>query len=98
MCHISILTQPEGWMPPRALDPSGSHVRAFQSSPNPKVGCHDASTREATGQIIFQSSPNPKVGCHVSSDCSSLFPMLFQSSPNPKVGCHISRTHSSNLL
>ena len=37
----------------------------FQSSPNPKVGCHSSGYSASTmGHSMFQSSPNPKVGCH----------------------------------
>ena len=44
---------------------SGSWISpAFQSSPNPKVGCHQTTTTRLNNSPRFQSSPNPKVGCH----------------------------------
>ena len=36
----------------------------FQSSPNPKVGCHQNKFAKLAYFAMFQSSPNPKVGCH----------------------------------
>ncbi len=37
---VSILTQPEGWVPSITLSQYKSE-HPFQSSPNPKVGCHN---------------------------------------------------------
>ena len=37
---VSILTQPEGWVPWPTRWPWQPNASRFQSSPNPKVGCH----------------------------------------------------------
>ena len=60
---VSILTQPEGWVPSRGKLGSELQER-FQSSPNPKVGCHIYFPFSLVNDELFQSSPNPKVGCH----------------------------------
>ena len=65
---VSILTQPEGWV--HLMDIFGTQLRsAFQSSPNPKVGCIVRVYVVKYTAWRFQSSPNPKVGCifHFSS-------------------------------
>ena len=38
--QVSILTQPEGWVPCFNLRAWCQRCHLFQSSPNPKVGCH----------------------------------------------------------
>ena len=43
---VSILTQPEGWVPCHQQLEIG-FAQAFQSSPNPKVGCHQVKTKIA---------------------------------------------------
>ena len=77
-------------------------LTAFQSSPNPKVGCHPCSLRPLPVSLEFQSSPNPKVGCHMlfmSRPEEGWVPCdQFQSSPNPKVGCHFARARETGLL
>ena len=78
---VSILTQPEGWVPSQSPVQLGLAGNWFQSSPNPKVGCH---TPIRTWRS-FNPHP-PKVGCH--NGWSQLPSAQFQSSPNPKVGCH----------
>ncbi len=40
--RVSILTQPEGWVPFEAFEKLKARGM-FQSSPNPKVGCHSLS-------------------------------------------------------
>ena len=63
-CHVSILTQPEGWVPLAYLEKIRNYS-LFQSSPNPKVGCHLTVSSADLKRFVFQSSPNPKVGCHL---------------------------------
>ncbi len=61
---VSILTQPEGWVPFCRSGRMSMTPKQFQSSPNPKVGCHLSPLIRIIYNKLFQSSPNPKVGCH----------------------------------
>ena len=95
VADVSILTQPEGWVPyvlHRATYPP--HTQTFQSSPNPKVGCHDdpGIRLGAILQVSILTQPEGWVPCGLNATGDSDW--LFQSSPNPKVGCHSGR-HSS---
>ncbi len=63
--YVSILTQPEGWVPCESERYRRRPNERFQSSPNPKVGCHKSRRLKKIHRRKFQSSPNPKVGCHM---------------------------------
>ena len=66
--QVSILTRPEGRVPLVRPLPTPTFVTVFQSSPDPKVGCHPAAYTDKLDLLtLFQSSPDPKVGCHLSA-------------------------------
>ena len=115
---VSILTQPEGWVPLSCIQVvytgqggfnphptrrlgaifsvvvvgSGSPFKAFQSSPNPKVGCHEplVQHRESGTGVSILTQPEGWVPSKRNAN-KHLAQLLFQSSPNPKVGCHRGR-------
>ena len=56
---VSILTQPEGWVP--SVHGRGAAVALlFQSSPNPKVGCHSHLTRRLQYAFLVSILTQPE--------------------------------------
>ena len=97
---VSILTQPEGWVPYGLSSALYGDKDKFQSSPNPKVGCHLVSAYPPpTSQYgpSFNPHPTRRLGAiRPWLSAHGRDTLMFQSSPNPKVGCH--NRDSSQLL
>ena len=85
---VSILTQPEGWVPWSASPSRGRLICCFNPHPTRRLGAIRFFAHYPHPPYEFQSSPNPKVGCHQRAVSRSSPRPQFQSSPNPKVGCH----------
>ena len=62
----------------------------FQSSPDPKVGCHQPSpSKTSTGASSFNPHPTRRSGATMTNVQAAAALNVFQSSPEPKVGCHV---------
>ena len=72
-----------------AIPKKWAKIRAdilFQSSPNPKVGCHRLALHAAAPEMLFQSSPNPKVGCHYAVRAFPVRLISFNPHPTRRLG------------
>ena len=62
LTRVSILTQPEGWVPSVDTLISELDHATFQSSPNPKVGCHSNCKAQSRHIKCFNPHPTRRLG------------------------------------
>ena len=85
--EVSILTQPEGWVPFNT-EVGKPRLLAFQSSPNPKVGCHGNGNNSPVVLSCFNPHPTRRLGAMLTSQAVDLLGvfLLFSRSPLNRTG------------
>src|SRR5262249_34958920 len=83
---VSILTQPEGWVLLAHGDKSAIILVAFQSSPNPKVGCYILPYTAKYMVWCFNPHPTRRLGATVRYDTSAVGYSCFNPHPTRRLG------------